>query len=267
MSTFPGTKIPQRVVMVYNAPYVDLVPAVHASMSSWQDPALPDLQIVYYTFTEARAFLQTHFSQSSPILEAWDLLVPAAYKSDLFRVCEIFLYGGVYVDVKCTRMAPYSRLIGPSGTIVMDVPKNSGSASNAFFAAPPGAPWLLFTLKKILDNVLTRSYTLSDLDVTGPGCLGRGFRQWLGLPHESFCYDDKNLTFLKRQSLACAAEDFGTPELASMTLLQNLHMHLRDMAGRPVISIYNRAYRANQNFSFVGNYNLAWNARNVFSDA
>lgn len=35
----------------------------------------------------------------SEVLEAFDILIPGAFKADLFRYCVLFIYGGVYADV------------------------------------------------------------------------------------------------------------------------------------------------------------------------
>lgn len=50
----------------------------------------------FYNDDDARNFLQTHFPIE--VLEAFDILIPGAFKADLFRYCVLFIHGGIYAD-------------------------------------------------------------------------------------------------------------------------------------------------------------------------
>ena len=47
---------------------------------------------------DCREFIKTHFQPD--VLEAYDTLIPGAYKADLWRLCVLFINGGIYVDIK-----------------------------------------------------------------------------------------------------------------------------------------------------------------------
>jgi mannosyltransferase OCH1-like enzyme len=51
----------------------------------------------FYTDDDAARFLTEYFPPE--VREAYDMLVPGAYKADLFRYCVLFIFGGVYSDV------------------------------------------------------------------------------------------------------------------------------------------------------------------------
>jgi len=51
----------------------------------------------FYTDEESREFLKTHFPIE--VLEAYDALLPGAFKADLFRYCALLIHGGIYADV------------------------------------------------------------------------------------------------------------------------------------------------------------------------
>jgi mannosyltransferase OCH1-like enzyme len=51
----------------------------------------------FYTDVESASFLDTHFPKE--VREAYDTLLPGAFKADLFRYCVLLIYGGVYADV------------------------------------------------------------------------------------------------------------------------------------------------------------------------
>jgi mannosyltransferase OCH1-like enzyme len=51
----------------------------------------------FYTDEDAANFLSTHFPPE--VKQAYDDLIPGAFKADLFRYCILFIYGGVYADI------------------------------------------------------------------------------------------------------------------------------------------------------------------------
>ena len=58
----------------------------------------PDYTYMYYNDITSRKFLKEKYSED--INNAYDILVPGAYKSDLLRYCLLFFYGGCYFDCK-----------------------------------------------------------------------------------------------------------------------------------------------------------------------
>ncbi len=51
----------------------------------------------FYHDKDAEDFITAHFPPE--VREAYDLLIPGAYKADLFRYCVLLIHGGVYADV------------------------------------------------------------------------------------------------------------------------------------------------------------------------
>ena len=56
----------------------------------------------YFLFddNDCREFIKTHFKPD--VLDAYDSLIPGAYKADLWRYCVLFIHGGIYMDIKYT---------------------------------------------------------------------------------------------------------------------------------------------------------------------
>ena len=44
---------------------------------------------------DCREFIKTHFKPD--VLDAYDKLIPGAYKADLWRLCVLFINGGIYM--------------------------------------------------------------------------------------------------------------------------------------------------------------------------
>ena len=54
----------------------------------------------YYLFSDSdcRLFISKNFEPV--VLNAYDRLIPGAYKADLWRYCILYKYGGIYLDIK-----------------------------------------------------------------------------------------------------------------------------------------------------------------------
>ena len=58
------------------------------------------IDCVHYLFNDdaCREFLSVTFP--TDIVNAYDLLIPTAFKADLWRYCILYMFGGVYMDIK-----------------------------------------------------------------------------------------------------------------------------------------------------------------------
>jgi hypothetical protein len=57
-------------------------------------------EFTHYLFDDAdcREFIAANFDYS--VLDAFDRLIPGAYKADLWRYCVLYVRGGIYLDIK-----------------------------------------------------------------------------------------------------------------------------------------------------------------------
>jgi mannosyltransferase OCH1-like enzyme len=51
----------------------------------------------FYSDAQAVDFLSIHFPPE--VLEAYNALIPGAFKADLFRYCVLLIHGGFYADI------------------------------------------------------------------------------------------------------------------------------------------------------------------------
>lgn len=58
----------------------------------------PEFTVEMYDVQSGRSLIEKNFDKS--VLDAYDKLKPYAYKSDLLRICSLYLTGGIYVDIK-----------------------------------------------------------------------------------------------------------------------------------------------------------------------
>ena len=125
----------------------------------------------YYLFddNDCREFIKTHFD--SDVLNAFDTLIPGAYKADLWRYCVLYIHGGIYLDIKYIPVNGYKfyNLLFKEH-LVYDI--NNINIYNALMVCKAGNPFLLDAIHTIVQNVKNKYYGSSALCPTGPIMLG-----------------------------------------------------------------------------------------------
>ena len=69
----------------------------------------PGYELIYFNDQDCREFLIKNFN--TEILNAYDSLVPSAYKADLFRYCLLYQSGGIWSDLTQTFIEPIDTFI------------------------------------------------------------------------------------------------------------------------------------------------------------
>jgi len=137
----------------------------------------PDYQHVLYDDEDCKSFLLQHFGQN--YVNAFDILVPGAFKCDLWRYAMLYVNGGIYLDIDMVPLVPLDQLISPPDTSQPDfvsiVDRTVGGIVGiyqAFIACKPGHPILLTALQLSFANIATRRNGIADvLSITGPGTM------------------------------------------------------------------------------------------------
>ena len=80
-------------------------------MSTWIDKN-PDWEYHFFDKTARRDFIKDHFPKK--VLDAYDTLIPGAYKADLWRYCVLYVNGGVYADCKLFLCNKLDMLLDPN---------------------------------------------------------------------------------------------------------------------------------------------------------
>jgi len=125
----------------------------------------------HYLFddNDCREFIRTHFK--SDVLDAYDKLIPGAYKADLWRLCVLFINGGIYLDIKLGCVNGFKLIeLTEEEHFVKDRPANS--IYNALMVCKKGNLFLFKSIRQIVENVKNKFYGDSPLSPTGPIMLG-----------------------------------------------------------------------------------------------
>lgn len=141
--------------------------------------ANPEFKHYLYSDTECLEFIEKNFDKE--VADAFNVLKPGAYKSDLWRYCILYKLGGVYIDIKFYTSDGISLkdIIEKTPEVfVLDVDDSSKrcaskvSLYNAFMISPPNND----IFKKCIDSIVAcckeKCYKESFLSITGPCLLG-----------------------------------------------------------------------------------------------
>lgn len=126
----------------------------------------------YFLFddNDCRKFIKTYFK--SDVLDAYDRLIPGAYKADLWRYCVLFIKGGIYLDIKYTPLNGFKFInLTERQHLVYDI--NGVDIYNALMVCLPGNKLLKNAIDAIVLNVKNKFYGDSSLEPTGPKLLSK----------------------------------------------------------------------------------------------
>lgn len=130
-------------------------------------------------------YVREHFEPE--VLEAYQTLVPKAFKADLWRYCVLYREGGVYMDIDFVAQVPLSDILHPEDVFVSvkDRAKMVGECAvyQAFIACAPQLPAMKYVLDFCVQNILKRASPSSCLAVTGPIAFGQAINEYRQKPN------------------------------------------------------------------------------------
>ena len=134
----------------------------------------PKIKFHLFDEDDCRKFISDNLDEE--VLNAYDRLIPCAYKADLWRYCILYINGGIYMDIKyqCANGFKFISLTEKEH-FVKDRP--IWCIYNALIVSLPKNEILLKCIKQIVKNVNNNYYGDSPLQPTGPRLLGSFFKE------------------------------------------------------------------------------------------
>jgi len=139
----------------------------------------PEFNIELFDDNDCREFIKKNFPED--ILIAYDTLKPGAYKADLWRLCILYIKGGIYADIKLNCINNFKFIaLTEKEHLVLDRPgfwkdEKASGFYNALIVAKPKNKLLLRCINKISENVKNKYYGFNNLYPSGPGLLGEQY--------------------------------------------------------------------------------------------
>jgi mannosyltransferase OCH1-like enzyme len=138
----------------------------------------PEFTHYLYDNDDCRKFIEKYFDKD--VLTAFDCIIPGAYKADLWRYCILYIYGGIYLDIKYVPINGFKliNLVGGEHYALDPIgswtPDNYG-LFNAIIISKPNNPVLKQAIDIVVNNVKNKYYGINKLEPTGPIVLGKSY--------------------------------------------------------------------------------------------
>jgi len=212
----------------------------------------PEFEFYLYDDNDCRKFIETYFDSS--VLRAFDALIPGAYKADLFRYCILYIYGGIYLDIKYYGINGFKFItLTEKEYLVRDLETSGGGIYNALMICKPGNVLLWEAIQRIKYNVETKFYGNITLEPTGPILLKQL------LISSSSCDElDLSETELFHKEIYCKEKDIDDYSVQYFIYYQN-------NAILTFSNKYRELQKEIQNIKNKKPYYILWDERNIYS--
>jgi mannosyltransferase OCH1-like enzyme len=134
----------------------------------------PEFEHYLYDDFDCQKFIKDHFPQK--VLDSYLKLVPQAYKSDLWRYCVLYIYGGIYLDIKLQTVNGFKLIhLTEKEHWVLDT--NPKDVCVGLLISKPDNEIFRKCINQIVENCENNYYGRGPLDPTGPALLGSFFSE------------------------------------------------------------------------------------------
>ena len=137
----------------------------------------PEFNVHIYDAGMSREFIERHFGPE--VVDAYDTLIPIAFKSDLWRYCLLYILGGIYLDIKYYSVMPLIDVVKDLGEFfVKDVESTCNACDpqlaiwNGLIAVKKGNPVLKDAIDAIVENCRNKTIPAHPMNISGPCLLG-----------------------------------------------------------------------------------------------
>ena len=137
----------------------------------------PDLEFILYDDSDCYDFIKENFNEN--VLDAFNRLIPGAYKSDLARYCIMYKLGGIYMDIKLKTNVRLNKFLDKEYFVMDDPDYFNGKLGlfNAFMISKPNNEIFNKCIERVIKNVDNNFYGENPYQPTGPGLLGNIWRE------------------------------------------------------------------------------------------
>ena len=130
----------------------------------------PEFEHFLFDDDDCIEFIDKYFHKD--VLNAFNKLKPGAYKADLWRLCVLYINGGIYIDIKMSCVNGFKLIeIIDREHYVKDRSYTNNKIYNSFLVCKKDNTFLLDCINQIVTNTKYNYYGKGPLDPTGPGLL------------------------------------------------------------------------------------------------
>jgi mannosyltransferase OCH1-like enzyme len=165
---YKNTKIPKVIVQTGNS--VDINLAQYNTALTFIE-LNPEYTYVYFDENDRQEFITNHFDKS--VINAYNKVIPGAYKADLFRYCYMYINGGCYFDNKMINRIPIRNLLNENDKIILCDDKTYfyNNVYNAILLSIKNNIIFKKCIVNCVYNINNHFYGSSPWDISGPKLL------------------------------------------------------------------------------------------------
>jgi mannosyltransferase OCH1-like enzyme len=148
----------------------------------------PEFEYYLYNDQECRKFIEDNYDKS--IVEAYDILIPGAFKADLWRYCVLYKYGGIYLDIKyqCENGFKLIHLLEDTSTWVKE--NDNRVVYTGLLVCEPNNKKMWNCIQQIVKNVKNKYYGRECTSPTGPDLFEKYFTEYEKNKIHFYYYDE-----------------------------------------------------------------------------
>jgi len=163
-------KDPERLIprIIHQTWFEPVTPEKYPNMArlieSWKRSGW---EYIFYDDDSSSEFISLHFPPE--VREAYDSIIPGAFKADLFRYCVLLIKGGIYADMDVMLEINLDAAVPPDVGFMVPVdapgskPDHRMCLWNGFIASAPAHPFLARAIQHVVNNIRNR-FTVVDYD-------------------------------------------------------------------------------------------------------
>lgn len=165
--------LPNYRTSIYNA---DEMPMYYKEVFEINIAVNPEWTIVYFNDNDQINYIKRFYGEGVE-WEAYDSLIPGAYKADLFRYLLLYSHGGWWSDICQAFLVPANSII--ENNIVAVVCKDSILALHyalynaVIYSRFPNHPMMKALIDESITRIKNKDYGRGSLDITGPEMMGK----------------------------------------------------------------------------------------------
>jgi len=158
--------IPKHIVLIYNE--LNLVP--NKVFNNWKKMA-PEHKIIFFSFKDAAHFLEKCYNKDYK--KYFNETGYAPYKSDFFRICFLYKYGGIYSDIDNIPLCDTNKFYEPYTNIkfITSLSLNNNSCAQAIIISTRENPVLKHSLDEYITTYNSEYDIHNDYSLSGPKIL------------------------------------------------------------------------------------------------
>jgi len=193
--------IKNKIPKIIHQSYTNCVNShLFATISTWKEMNI-NYDYIYWTDDDCYTFIKNNFDNS--VLEAYNMLYAGAYKSDIFRLCVLYIYGGIWTDISSVCEVSLDNIIHNEHLIITkDSDKTqeiNGNIYQAFIITEPKNSIINYILQFTINRVINHTefdnnypqVLNQSIAVTGPTIFAMGFNSFNNRPMSKIIHDNE----------------------------------------------------------------------------